>query len=127
MVLERIKKLALEKGFTIAKIESSLGFGNGIIGKWKTQDPSAKKLLMVADFLNTSVDYLLTGEQTSSNLTDNEQKIVEIVNCVGDSREQLMLIGVADNYAKSLPSYIPSTKNSYDEGADAQQRLGKTS
>ncbi len=125
-MFDRIKALAAEKGVTIAKIESCLGLSNGIIGKWKTQDPSAHKLHLVADYLNTSVDYLLTGNSFCEDISKNEQKLLDIIRHIEDHDEQLMLIGVTDNYAKSLPSYKSQSIDG-KEGRDAQQRLDKTS
>lgn len=56
----RIKSLCEEKGITITKLESDLGFGNSSIKKWNGKVcPSADKLLKVAKYFNVSVDYLL--------------------------------------------------------------------
>ena len=58
-LLNIITQLIKEKGYTIAKIEKELDFGNGAIRRWDTSSPSCDKLVKLADFLNVSVDYLL--------------------------------------------------------------------
>jgi len=61
-VKQRIQVLSKEMGCSLPKIEAELGFGNGTISRWSKSDPSYEKLKKVADFLNTTTDYLMTGE-----------------------------------------------------------------
>lgn len=57
---QRIKDLCAEKGITIAKLESDLGFGNSSIKKWeRISSPSVDKIELIANYFNVSVDYLL--------------------------------------------------------------------
>ena len=59
-LIERIREAAKNKGITsLTVLETTLGFGNGTIGKWKTQDPRLSKITAVADYLEVSVDYLM--------------------------------------------------------------------
>lgn len=68
-MVDRISKLAKERGINISTIEKNIGLSNGIIGKWRKQSPSCDKLKLVADYLNVSIDYLLTGEEYSETTT----------------------------------------------------------
>lgn len=63
-MVDRIRALCKARNTSITKLEAALGFGNGTIGKWKNAKnaPPADKLEKVADFLDVSVRYLLTGE-----------------------------------------------------------------
>lgn len=61
-VKDRIKTRAKEKGLTLQKIESELHFGAGTISKWDKSEPSHDKLIKVADLLQVSTEYLMTGE-----------------------------------------------------------------
>ena len=67
---ENIKKAASEKGYSINKLEKELGFARSYILKFKTITPSADKVKKIADFLNVSTEYLMTGQEK----TDNEEK-----------------------------------------------------
>jgi transcriptional regulator with XRE-family HTH domain len=55
----RIKQLCDERGISIKKLESMLGFGASSIQKWKdSTSPSIDKVKRVATFFNVSIDYL---------------------------------------------------------------------
>ncbi len=61
-VYERIEELRKNKGISQNKLEKELGFSNGLISKWKDRVPSSTNLKKVADYFDTSINYLLTGE-----------------------------------------------------------------
>ena len=62
-ILNRIKELLKEYDYTLASLEREANLGQGTIRRWDTNIPSADKLYSVANLLNTSVDYLLTGKE----------------------------------------------------------------
>lgn len=55
----RVKELAEVRNMSIAEVERELEFGQNSIYKWKTQQPSVDKLIMVANFFDVTTDYLL--------------------------------------------------------------------
>lgn len=59
-LLDRIKKIAKEQGLTISNIEEKLSFGKNSMYRWDINSPSVDKVILVANLLNTSVDYLIT-------------------------------------------------------------------
>lgn len=64
---------------SVSAVEKALGFGNGIISKWNKQSPSCDNIIKLADYLNCSVEYLLTGKESShSELTEDEQQLMDI-------------------------------------------------
>lgn len=89
-MVDRISELTHKKGLSISALEKAVGLGNGIIGKWKKQSPSCDKLKLVADYLNTTIDFLLTGEEDT--LTQNETEMIKIFQNFSD-REQVKIIG----------------------------------
>lgn len=64
-LVERIRALCKERGTSITKVEEKLGYANGTIGKWKKARKPAplEKVMQVADELDTTAHYLITGEQ----------------------------------------------------------------
>ncbi|MBO5208030.1 MAG: helix-turn-helix transcriptional regulator [Lachnospiraceae bacterium] len=60
---ENVKEAAKLKGYSINKLEQELGFARSYIGKFKTITPSADKIQKIADFLDVSSEYLLTGKE----------------------------------------------------------------
>ena len=78
-LLTRIRGLAETQSLSIAKLEEQTHLGNGTIRRWDSSPPSCDKLLRVANTLNVTVDYLLTGNDSNihnSNLTDSEIKLL---------------------------------------------------
>lgn len=61
-MVERIKSAAAERGLSLTQLERALGFGVRTIYKWDKNSPSVEKVLSVANFLNVSLYWLVTGE-----------------------------------------------------------------
>ena len=61
-IKDRIKDLCVKNGITVNKLETSLGFGTGYISKLDKSTPNTKKIKLIADFFNVSVDYIMTGK-----------------------------------------------------------------
>lgn len=60
---DRIAELCKRRGISITALENELGFGRGSIGKLKKGiTMSSARLQKIADRLETTTDYLLTGE-----------------------------------------------------------------
>ncbi|MBC1996799.1 helix-turn-helix transcriptional regulator [Listeria marthii] len=59
MILDIIKDLCKVHGITISKLETDLQFGKNSLYKWKNATPSIDKLILIADYFNVTVDYLL--------------------------------------------------------------------
>lgn len=64
-ISDRIRETCAQKGTSMYKLEKQLNLGNGTIGKWgkNGRQPTYDKVSAVADALDVSVDYLLTGDQ----------------------------------------------------------------
>ena len=104
-IVERIKEKCNEKGLNIATLEKELSIGNGNIRRWNTNTPSAKRILEVANMLETSVDWLLTGKD-NENLSEEEAELLEKWRRTNDKgRESIM--SVADAMALTQPRHEP--------------------
>ncbi|WP_053766680.1 helix-turn-helix domain-containing protein [Enterococcus hirae] len=66
---EKIKILANEKKISIRQLEEALGFGNGVINRWRKNTPGVDKVQLVANYFDVSVDYLLGRTDNPKNLT----------------------------------------------------------
>ncbi len=93
-MVDRIIALIKQKGLSINAVEKQLGFGNGAIKRFSTSSPSADKIISLSNFLNVSTDYLLTGEEKSPSLPDDEQELLSYYNNLPEW-EQQRLIGRA--------------------------------
>jgi transcriptional regulator with XRE-family HTH domain len=70
---EKIKLLASEKKMSIRQLEETLGFGNGVINRWRKNTPGSDKLKKVADYFDVSIDYLL-GRTENPNFSVSAEK-----------------------------------------------------
>lgn len=96
-IVQRIKTKCKENGTNISNLEKNLGIGNGNIRRWNTQNPGSDKVIEVANALNVSIDWLLTGKEIGK-LSEDEQKLVDLYRMADDrgkrtSSEQRKLNG----------------------------------
>lgn len=76
-VFERIKKLADKKGKSMQVVAEENGFSSNLFYRWKKSDPKGKDLAKIADYFNTTTDYLLgrtdnpSAENKSNDLADD--------------------------------------------------------
>lgn len=75
---ERLRLLCKEKGTSLSHMLNVLGLSTGSTGNWKKgQLPKGDILVMIADYLETSVDYIIFGEYRN-DLSDDEKKVLEL-------------------------------------------------
>lgn len=58
-VFDRVKKLADDRHESINEVERNLNYSQNTLYRLKRSNPSAKKVIELADYFNTSSDYLL--------------------------------------------------------------------
>lgn len=62
--VERIKSICKERKIPISKLEKDLNFGNAYISGLKKGSVPDDRLRMISQYLDLSVEYLMTGEDT---------------------------------------------------------------
>ena len=65
---ERIKELCKVNGVSMNKVESDLNFGKGYISKLGKSTPNASKIRQIADYFDVTVDYLISGKESSQEI-----------------------------------------------------------
>lgn len=63
--VEIVKNICKERKIPISKLEKDLGFSNGYISQLKKGVFAADRLKKIADYLDTSIEYLMTGKNSS--------------------------------------------------------------
>lgn len=71
-IKERIKQLCKNRGISLHKLEQDLGFAKGYISKLDKSTPNTKKMQLIADYFNVSVDYLMTGKDNRFSVENAE-------------------------------------------------------
>lgn len=79
--VERVKAICKERKIPVYKLEKDLGFSNGYISQLKKGSLPDDRLERVADYLDVSVAYLMSGEEaayyTNPETAEMAQKIFE--------------------------------------------------
>lgn len=73
--VERIKKLAKERGLSLQQAAEKAGIGINSIYRWDKVTPSSNSLEKVANILHTTTDYLLGRTDDPSIPNSNENHI----------------------------------------------------
>ena len=73
--VERVKTICKERKIPISKLESDCGFANGYIGQLRKGVFPDDRILKIAEYLNVSVDYLMTGKDVKF-ITETTKKDV---------------------------------------------------
>ena len=75
---ERFSELLETRGITAYKLSKETGFSQALISQWKNgkQVPSADRLMIIADYLGVSMDYLMcrTDRPASTSKKSKQQK-----------------------------------------------------
>lgn len=69
MLNDRLKKLRLSRGLTLQQVGEHFGISKSSVANWEKgiNQPDPRKLEGLADFFNTSVEYLITGRPSTSS------------------------------------------------------------
>lgn len=101
-IVERIKFLAEPLGFNVKQLEQELGFANGSIRRWDSNSPSADKLYKLANFLNTTCEFLLTGNNYSVLvMSPNDAEWLSLIHELPTSA-QYEFLGEIKGYLKRM-------------------------
>lgn len=76
-LIQRIEALAKGKGLTFNRIEHDCSLGNGTIKRWSSQSPRLDKLVLVADYLGASLDYIVYGTLRTDSSPKGEKPDLE--------------------------------------------------
>lgn len=75
--VERTKQICKERKIPISKLERDLGYSNGYIGQLRKGVFPADRLAEIANYLSVSTTYLMTGEETESELSERNERDIE--------------------------------------------------
>ncbi len=96
-LLERIDNLISLKDLSRHKVEKLADISVGTINKWDKSIPRADKLKAVADVLDVTVDYLLTGENPPTEDTKKNETEFDF-----SQKNETIFSDSSDNYLESL-------------------------
>lgn len=71
--VDRVKKICKDRKIPISKLERELGFSNGYISQLRKGVFPTDRLVLIADYLQVSADFLMTGVD-SDGLTEKDNR-----------------------------------------------------
>ena len=97
---QTLDKLMTDKKISAYKISKETGVSDRLIGYWRNGEkmPSAENLLTIANYFGISVDYLLTGEEKSPSLPEDELELLTYYKKIPE-KEKIKLISRAETIA----------------------------
>ncbi|MCM1185616.1 MAG: helix-turn-helix domain-containing protein [Lachnoclostridium sp.] len=75
-LIQRVHEKRNELGLSVRALEQKANLSNGTLKKWETQKASYDKVADIADTLNVSVQWLITGKEAGEPMTEDEQQLV---------------------------------------------------
>ena len=119
----RIKEVGRHKSLSLDDIGEQCGLGKKSLYKWDHNAPAVDKVKKVADFLQVSVDFLLTGENaTPSALSERDQEILECVHLL-DEETQRDVLGYVRLLSKAHPKNLKVSDPSSDPPESQEERM----
>ena len=100
----RIKSKCQELNISIRQLEIKSGLTNGQISRWNEKKPSYDKVLSVADILNVSIEWLITGKEPET-LTPEEQQLIDAFRAA-DQRGKRRILQAAETELQEVKSSI---------------------
>ena len=107
-ICERMFATLDEKGKIAADLCRVLGVGTSQTTSWKKRnvDPPAKYLIQIADFLDVSLEYLLSGKgEKQISQSPLEKEMLDKFRMLPEDRQQ-RVIGVLDVYVSEYDSEL---------------------
>ncbi|MDE6798082.1 MAG: helix-turn-helix domain-containing protein [Ruminococcus sp.] len=91
-IFNNIIDLCDRKNITVSNVMGSFATSKSAMPAWKKGNIPPDTVVRLAEFFEVSVEYLITGKDSGTYLTENEQELIDIFRTL-DNREQLRLIG----------------------------------
>lgn len=68
--IQYVREICKQKGIPVSRLERECGFANGYLNPQKLQKLPYDRAVIIARYLDLSIDYLLTGVQPSATPAD---------------------------------------------------------
>jgi transcriptional regulator with XRE-family HTH domain len=110
MLNERLKNLRLAKGLTLQQVGDAFGISKASVSGWGSgkSHPDHKKLQQLANLLQTSIEYLLSGSAQSANSSASK---TQVAFKSWDSLGHELIESSAQNFV--FPLHCTPGKNSF--------------
>ena len=99
---QNLKRICQSRGTTVSAVLKELDINKSHGTHWKNgTDPNMSIAVALSEYLGVSLDYLISGKESDSSLTEDERKLVNFYRRLSE-REQQRLIGRAELLAEQV-------------------------
>lgn len=113
-IYQRIQELSKQRNISIRQLELTLGFSNGTLSGWKKSAPT-ERLLKVANYLDTTPNYLLTGKNDTDSGTEKLEKSEQQLVAAFRKNTDGMSDDEKKQFTKSLHILMQTAKDLLDD------------
>lgn len=123
--VDRVKAICKERKIPISRLEKDLGYANGYIGQLKKGTFPADRLSAIANYLNVTSEFLLTGNQNLSEpkLSKKDQK--DIKEILANTEQLLRQDGLMFDGDPASPEAIESILSAMQVGMELAKKKNK--
>lgn len=110
---EHYERARDKKGLKNADVAKATGIPKQLFSDWKKRDstPKAETLLKIADFLDVSVEYLVSGREPEPNSYYLDPEVAQMAQEIHDNEDLRLLFDTTRNVTKEdLQIVIDITK-----------------
>ena len=93
--VDRVKNICKERKIPISRLELDLGFSNGYIGQLKKGIFPADRLNSIANYLNLSPQYIMTGQENETDQYYHDDETTQIAQEIFKNKELRLLFSAA--------------------------------
>ena len=113
--VERVKTICKDRKIPISKLERDLGYSNGYIGQLRKGTFPNDRLKEIAEYLEVSIDYLMTGEEKQGYYLNVET--AKLAQEMFEDEDMRSLFDMKRNMPpERFKAHIEFMKNLYEHG-----------
>lgn len=93
--VDRVKNICKERKIPVSRLERDLGFSNGYIGQLKKGTFPADRLNSIANYLNLSPQYIMTGQENETEQYYHDEETAQMAQEIFENKELRLLFSAA--------------------------------
>lgn len=93
--VDRVKNICKERKIPISRLERDLGFSNGYISQLKKGTFPADRLNSIANYLNLSPQYIMTGQESETEQYYHDEETAQMAQEIFENKELRLLFSAA--------------------------------
>ena len=93
--VDRVKNICKERKIPVSRLERDLGFSNGYISQLKKGTFPADRLNSIANYLNLSPQYIMTGQENETEQYYHDEETAQMAQEIFENKELRLLFSAA--------------------------------